>query len=48
MRSKTNPRGAGRKVNTWSSSKMTVPDPLRGKVAAMIEDWKLEQKNKDK
>ena len=34
-----NPRGAGRKKNTWTSRKMTVPDPIRSEVKAMIEEW---------
>lgn len=47
MKSKTNPLGAGRKPNNWTSSKMTVPDALRGKIAALIEEWKLQQKGKE-
>lgn len=46
MRKKTpsNPRGAGRCKNTWTSRKMTIPDPIRYKVKKMIDEWIKENK----
>lgn len=46
MRKKTkdNPRGAGRKSNTWTSSRMVVPDPIKSEVKKMINDWIKENK----
>ena len=43
-RTPKNPRGAGRKKNTWTSRKMTVPDPIRAEVKAMINEWIKENK----
>ena len=41
MKKKTpsNPRGAGRNKNTWTSRKMTVPDPIRSEVKELIDNW---------
>ena len=39
-----NPRGAGRNKNTWTSRKMTVPDPIRSEVKELIDSWIKENK----
>jgi hypothetical protein len=46
MRKKTakNPRGAGRKSNTWTSRKMTIPDPVRSEVKEIVDNWIKENK----
>ncbi len=46
MKKKTtnNPRGAGRKPNTWESSRMVIPDPLKDQVSDLVNKWIKEQK----
>jgi hypothetical protein len=46
MRKKTskNPLGAGRNKNEWTSSRMVIPDPIKGKVKDMVNEWIKEQK----
>lgn len=43
-RTPSNPRGAGRNKNTWTSRKMTVPDPIRAQVKAIIDEWTKAQR----
>jgi len=38
-----NPFGAGRKKNTWPSTRRTVPDALWPEVKKMINEWKKAQ-----
>ncbi len=43
-KTESNPFGAGRKENTWSSTRRTVPDELWPKVEEMIKEWKRGKK----
>lgn len=43
-----NERGAGKKPNKWQSRYVSIPDPIRESVYKMVEEWKRQERDKNK